>query len=201
MVNCKSVASLFIVLTVTFAVSTAFLMANQNPVRTQMVTSVMMMDVLSPLYSVNIAYKAGVGPYLTNGTGWTLYFYANDVASNRTSRCTGACLRMWPAFYVSSITLPPGLNEASFSRVNRPDGVKQLAYNGSPLYYFMNDTRPGDVKGQGFRKLWFAYTLPKPNTTPNLISPASLDTLNQTTPLISKASLLRVEHQTRFGQA
>ena len=179
MVSCKPVASVFIVLTVIFAASTAFFMANQNPVRTQMVTSVMMMDVLAPLYSVSIAYKLGVGPYLTNGTGWTLYFYANDVVSNRTSRCTGACLRMWPAFYVSSITLPPGLNEASFSRVNRPDGVKQLAYNGFPLYYFINDTRPGDVNGQGFRNQWFAYTLPKPNAGTNLAIPASLETLNR----------------------
>jgi len=46
--------------------------------------------------------------------------------------------------------------------INRPDGSKQLAYDGWPLYYFSNDVNPGDTNGQGVGNVWYACTVPTP---------------------------------------
>ena len=130
----------------------------------------------SPGYSVNIASKPGLGSYLTNATGFTLYTFALDIPSNGTSRCTGNCLENWPAFYVTSLTLPSELNANSFTVITRPDGGKQLAYDGWPLYYFRYDAKPGDTNGQGIAKLWSVCTLPTPFATITSTTTASTST-------------------------
>jgi predicted lipoprotein with Yx(FWY)xxD motif len=38
--------------------------------------------------------------------------------------------------------------------MTRPDGSKQITYNGIPLYYYVRDTKPGDTTGQGVGNLW-----------------------------------------------
>ena len=116
----------------------------------------------SSQYSVSIATKPGLGSYLTNSTGFSLYTFWHDIPSNGTSKCTDKCLEAWPAFYVAILTLPPGLSASSFTVITRPDGSKQLAYDGWPLYYFFNDTKPGDTNGQGVEQLWSVCTIPTP---------------------------------------
>jgi predicted lipoprotein with Yx(FWY)xxD motif len=114
-------------------------------------------------YSVNIANRPGLGSYLTNGTGWTLYTFARDIPANVTSRCMGPCVRNWPLYYAATpLVLPSGLDASSFTVVTRADGGKQLAFKGWPLYYFRNDTKPGDTNGQGFLNLWSVCTYPTP---------------------------------------
>lgn len=166
----KWVSVVFIVLTVVFAASTGYLFT--NPVTTtetisqtesQTLTSTFVSSYSSPLYSVNIAYTPTIGFYLTNGTGWTLYFLKTDIPSNGTSTCTGECIKIWPAFYTETLNLPPGLQASSFGEITRPDGSKQVTYNGWPLYYFIKDKKPGDTNGQGVKGVWFAYSLPTPS--------------------------------------
>jgi predicted lipoprotein with Yx(FWY)xxD motif len=101
-------------------------------------------------FTVNLAYKASTGFYLTNATGFTLYFRETD-SGNGTSTCTGGCVTAWPLFYAApgTITLPPGLNASSFGVATRTDGLKQTTYDGYPLYYFVNDKAPGQIAGQG----------------------------------------------------
>ncbi|WP_433173295.1 COG4315 family predicted lipoprotein [Actinoallomurus sp. CA-150999] len=43
----------------------------------------------------------------------------------------------------------PGVDASKLSTATRPDGSKQLVYNGWPLYYYDQDKAPGDMKGQG----------------------------------------------------
>lgn len=163
----KPLTVVLIALTVIFAASTGYLLANPNTM-TQTVTQTVTLNatavstVNSPLYSVNLAYKNGIGSYLTNATGWTLYFLKTDNPSNGTSTCTGKCINNWPAFYIETemLNLPAGLNSTSFGEITRPDGGKQTTYNGWPLYYFIKDKKPGDTTGQGINKVWFVYSLP-----------------------------------------
>ena len=37
----------------------------------------------------------------------------------------------------------------------RKDGSMQVAYNGSPLYYYAADKAAGDTNGQGVGDVWF----------------------------------------------
>ena len=113
-------------------------------------------------YSVNITSKAGIGSYLTNATGFTLYTFSRDTQNSGASACTGSCAGKWPAFYVSSLTLPSGLSASSFTVITRSDGSKQLAYDGWPLYYYFNDMSPGETSGQGVGNVWYACTVPTP---------------------------------------
>ena len=146
--------AVFLVLTAVVAVSVGYSLESSNMAAYAQMSS--------PQYSVNIASKPGIGSYLTNATGFTLYTFALDVPSNGTSRCTGNCIEKWPAFYVTNLTLPSGLSATSFTVITRPDGGKQLAYDGWPLYYFRDDTKPGDTNGQGVANVWSVCTLPTP---------------------------------------
>ena len=130
----------------------------------------------STQYSVNVASKAGLGSYLTNATGFALYTFARDIPSNGTSKCTGECLQYWPVFYVANLTLPSSLSATSFTVITRPDGSKQLAYDGWPLYYFINDKNPGDTNGQGVENLWSVCTLPTPFAAPSTSSTSATAT-------------------------
>jgi predicted lipoprotein with Yx(FWY)xxD motif len=40
--------------------------------------------------------------------------------------------------------------QAKLGTVDRPDGATQVTYEGKPLYTFVEDTRPGQVTGNGF---------------------------------------------------
>jgi predicted lipoprotein with Yx(FWY)xxD motif len=167
--NYKLVATVFVVLTVIFAASTGYLIASPTKVTsTSTVVSTQTSTLITTLtstqtaqtgsspYTVGIAYKSGLGAYLTNGSGWTLYLFTKDVPSNGTSACYGGCATAWPPFYSTSLNLPPGLNASSFGTITRTDGSKQLTYNGWPLYQFAPDKQAGQTNGQGVEGLWYA---------------------------------------------
>ena len=159
----KIVLAVFVVLSAILAVSTGYSFAYPNiTFPTQVPVSTMISSMNPQQYSVNIVNKPEIGSYLTNGTGWTLYTFARDIPTSGTSKCTGGCVRNWPAFYIPNLNLPPGLNATSFTVITRPDGGKQLAYHGWPLYYFRNDTKPGDTNGQGYLNVWSVCTYPTP---------------------------------------
>ncbi len=169
MVDFRPVAAVFGVLTVIFAGAAGYFATNPTTVVstvtstqpgitvTTMVTQTTTSTVAStPSPStVKLVYKEGVGFYLTNASGWTLYLFKRDNQSAGTSACTGGCITAWPAFYASSLTLPAGFDQNDFKLVPRADGIKQLAYYGWPLYYYAKDKAPGDTVGQGVGTVWF----------------------------------------------
>jgi len=154
-------------LTVVFGASTGYLLATRGGGSTTTTVSTSTTTVSSATFeaqSAGIAYKSGIGFYLVNGSGMTLYYRTTDIQSNGTSTCTGSCVQVWPVFYVENLTLPPGLNASSFNVVTRADGKQQLTYDGWPLYFFSGDHKPGDVNGQGIGGIWFAVNLPAPKS-------------------------------------
>ncbi len=131
--------------------------------------------VVKPDESVLIVHSQDLGLYLTDTTGKTLYYFTKDTAG--TSTCTGTCLAKWPAFSASPVTAPPVLKPSDFSAVTRADGIQQTAFMGRPLYYFADDAKPGDVKGQGFGSSWYVANVSgfAPVATPttlNTLSPS-----------------------------
>ena len=103
--------------------------------------------------TVKIASKVGVGSYLVNKVGWTLYWFTKD--SPGKSVCEGTCLEKWPTFFRRSVTVPAELKAEDFGTLNRLDGTKQTTFRGFPLYYRANDLGAGDTKGQGVNGTWY----------------------------------------------
>lgn len=107
-------------------------------------------------YTVNFSNKGGIGKYLVDSQGMTLYNSKRD--SPGKSTCMGACAVMWPPFFAQTIVLPTGLQESDFQTITRDDGRKQTTYKGIPLYYFTDDKNPGDTNGDNVHHIWFAAT-------------------------------------------
>jgi predicted lipoprotein with Yx(FWY)xxD motif len=85
---------------------------------------------------------------LVNRSGVTLY----SLSAERRGRfiCTTSfCLSLWKPLVVPHGVRPTGVK--GLATVKRPDGKRQVAFHGAPLYRFVQDMKPGDAKGNGFR--------------------------------------------------
>lgn len=115
----------------------------------------------TPKPSVQIIDNPQFGKILADSNGRTLYVFAPDVSGQ--SACTGNCLVTWPLFYVKNPSVSQGIGNNDIEDIDRTDGDEQLTYKGWPLYYFANDSKQGDVKGDGLNGVWFVakpdYTL------------------------------------------
>ena len=104
-------------------------------------------------YAIRLSEKAGVGKFLTDSKGMTLYVFRKD--SPGKSVCAGPCVVKWPVYYHEKVVAPEGLNAADFGTITREDGKRQTTYKGWPLYYYEGDKAPGDFFGQGIGDVWF----------------------------------------------
>jgi predicted lipoprotein with Yx(FWY)xxD motif len=104
-------------------------------------------------HEVKLAEKAGIGQYLTDSEGMTLYWFKKD--SPGQSTCTGGCVDKWPLFFRENVAPPTGLNANEFESITREDGVRQTLFRGFPLYYFKGDAAKGDTKGNDMMDVWY----------------------------------------------
>jgi predicted lipoprotein with Yx(FWY)xxD motif len=109
---------------------------------------------------LNAAPSAEIGTYLTDGAGRTLYRFDNDSARPPRSTCNNDCAAAWPPLLIKSPgkIYPDGINPKIIGYVERADHTCQVTINGHPVYYFVTDTRPGDIDGQGVNGTWFAVS-------------------------------------------
>jgi predicted lipoprotein with Yx(FWY)xxD motif len=82
---------------------------------------------------------------LTNAKGLTLYSFAPDTMT--TSNCNGTCAQLWPPVH-GPVTAGPGAT-GKLGTITRADGSIQATYNGHPLYTYVDDTAPGQARGNG----------------------------------------------------
>jgi len=101
---------------------------------------------------VKVMEKEGLGKYITDAKGMTLYAFDKDTPGK--SACAGDCLQKWPAFSADKIEPEGGLAAADFGTIKRDDGAPQTTYKGYPLYYFFKDKAAGDTNGQGLMSVW-----------------------------------------------
>lgn len=102
---------------------------------------------------VRLQTNEKLGKILTDAQGRTLYSFALDVSGQ--SACSGDCIVKWPVFYKADPSLETGLDAKDFGVITRADGAKQSTYKGWPLYYFQNDAKSGDIKGDSVGGTWF----------------------------------------------
>jgi predicted lipoprotein with Yx(FWY)xxD motif len=104
-----------------------------------------------------------LGKILVDQNDMTLYYFATDIPGSGNSTCNSAgCVAIWPVFKAGTIRVSAPLSPSDFSTITRVDGKQQTTYKGYPLYYYQNDTKPGDTNGEGILKVWFVV---KPDTT------------------------------------
>lgn len=104
-------------------------------------------------HAVKVSEKVGVGKFLTDTKGMTLYIFKKD--SPGKSVCAGPCVEKWPLYFREKVEVPKGVNAGDFGTITREDGKRQTTYKGWPLYYFAGDKTSGDVLGQGVGDVWF----------------------------------------------
>ncbi len=104
---------------------------------------------------VTVIHKEGVGNYLADANGRTLYWSNKDMP--KTSKCSGACLERWvPYFNDAILSADPELASSDFGTIIRADGKKQTTFRSYPLYYSSLDQVRGDTKGHKLNGAWFA---------------------------------------------
>jgi predicted lipoprotein with Yx(FWY)xxD motif len=102
------------------------------------------------------ARSSDYGRIVFDGGGRALYAFTRDPRGR--SICYGACARAWPPYLVRGrLRAGAGVTGSLLGTTRRTDGTRQLTYAGRPLYYYVGDRRPGEVRCQnvfGFGGLW-----------------------------------------------
>jgi predicted lipoprotein with Yx(FWY)xxD motif len=103
---------------------------------------------------IKVSNIPGVGNYLVDGRGISLYLYLGDQPGK--SNCTGDCLKDWHPLLASGKLVPgDGVQVSRLGVIVLADGSRQITYSGSPLYYSDLDAKPGNINGQGAGGQWF----------------------------------------------
>jgi predicted lipoprotein with Yx(FWY)xxD motif len=102
--------------------------------------------------------ESSLGEIVVDGEGMTVYVFDNDTADSGESSCAGDCAAAWPA--VSPAADEPVVDGVTgeVGTITGTDGNPQLTINGLPVYYFANDSAPGDVNGQGVNGVWWVIS-------------------------------------------
>jgi predicted lipoprotein with Yx(FWY)xxD motif len=80
----------------------------------------------------------------------TVYMFEADKGS--ASACSASCAAVWPPVTTTGAATAAGAAISShLATITRPDGTKQVTYNGHPLYRFAKDKDKGDSYGQGVK--------------------------------------------------
>jgi predicted lipoprotein with Yx(FWY)xxD motif len=125
----------------------------------------------SPAKLVSTMHSKTLGAtILVNSRGRSLY--SLSVERHGKFICTNmSCLSLWRPLTVAKGVKPTGV--AGLGTVKRPGGKLQVAYHGAPLYTFAQDTKRGDVKGNGFKDVgvWRVVAVSKSHSAPASTTP------------------------------
>ena len=107
--------------------------------------------------SVMVGKSTPLGDFLVDAKNMTLYLYTKDTPN--TSNCYDKCAVAWPPLLTSGAPVGgAGIDASKLGTTKRTDGSEQVTYNGWPLYYYVKDTKPGDVTGQNVGTVWFVIS-------------------------------------------
>jgi predicted lipoprotein with Yx(FWY)xxD motif len=91
---------------------------------------------------------SNLGRILVDAHGKTLYMWAHDKGSKST--CNGDCAEYWPPLITHGRPIAgAGARANLLGTSRRSDGRMQVTYAAHPLYYFVQDAKPGQTKGEG----------------------------------------------------
>ena len=106
--------------------------------------------------------KGPVGTYLTDASGRALYLWLAD--RDGKSHCSGRCAKFWPPLTTKGTPKAAGgVSAEDLGTVPRSQGAKEITYKGHPLYYYVQDTAPNMLKGQGSNNFGATWWLVAPS--------------------------------------
>ena len=101
-----------------------------------------------------------LGKVIATSGGRTLYMFGAD--KGHKSACFGACATAWPPLTTSGKPKAgSGVLASKLGTISRGGGVKQVTYNGHPVYRFQGDARARQTNGEGinaFGGTWHALS-------------------------------------------
>jgi len=128
--------------------------------------------------TISVKRIGNVGRVLVDAKGKALY--ASDQERHGMVLCNGACLSFWQPLTVSGTPKGSSL-PGKLAVVKRPDGRRQVTYNGKLLYSFKLD-KPGKVTGDGFKDAFGSQKFTWHVTHPTVVKSTSTTTTTTTTP-------------------
>jgi predicted lipoprotein with Yx(FWY)xxD motif len=110
--------------------------------------------------AVAVGNSPGLGKIVVDSEGFTLYDFHKDKGT--ASSCYGPCAKAWPPLTTSGAPqATKGAEASKLGTTKRSDGTMQVTYAGHPLYTFVEDSKPGDAKGNdtsAFGAQWYALS-------------------------------------------
>jgi predicted lipoprotein with Yx(FWY)xxD motif len=101
-----------------------------------------------------------LGKVIATSGGRTLYMFGAD--KGHKSSCFGACATAWPPLTTGGKPKAGrGVLASKLGTISRGGGVKQVTYNGHPVYRFEGDARARQTNGEGinaFGGIWHALS-------------------------------------------
>jgi predicted lipoprotein with Yx(FWY)xxD motif len=117
-----------------------------------------------PITTVKVG-PSQFGRILTDGGGRTLYLFTREKSSS--SRCYGACAKAWPPLVTR---LEPAARGAAQQKLlgttTRRDGKRQVTYGGHPVYYYVGETKAGQVLCQNVDEFGGTWLVVSPSGAP-----------------------------------
>ncbi|WP_306317491.1 MULTISPECIES: hypothetical protein [unclassified Streptomyces] len=96
---------------------------------------------------------SSLGRILVDGKGRTLYLFTSDGKNSNSMKCDAKCVKEWP--HMKGKPKAGAGAEANLIATTKGSGTPQATYAGHPLYYYADDEKAGDVKGQGIDQIWY----------------------------------------------
>jgi predicted lipoprotein with Yx(FWY)xxD motif len=121
--------------------------------------------------TVSVSTVDGVGEVLVDADGAALY--AADQEADGTVLCTDSCTDVWPPLTVEGEPVAGDGLEESLGVAARPEGTRQVTFDGRLLYRFAEDSS-GTVTGNGL-----ADTFGGQNFTWHVATPTGISTSSE----------------------
>lgn len=118
--------------------------------------------------TVAAAESEEYGQYLVDGEGRAVYLFTGDDqgqgdTEQAVSNCYDACAQAWPPVISSTEPQAEGAAQSDLlGRIERRDGSMQVAYNGWPLYHYVEDEGAGTATGQDIHSFGGEWYLLRP---------------------------------------
>jgi len=111
--------------------------------------------------TVMIVQKSAIGYVLAEANHQVVYTYSKDKKGGKPT-CTGACAATWIPATGTPQAGPADVFSGQFGLVTGAGGVKQITYNGLPLY-LLKDAKPLSTSGNGQGGVWHVVKLSASN--------------------------------------